>query len=348
MFKVIDIKKALTLEKTIFIDVRSPAEYEEGTILDSINIPILDDSERAIVGTIYRKENKDKATLTGLNLVSYKIPNLYETIKGYSKEYDHIIIFCWRGGMRSKSVCNLLSMLDIPNIYQLKDGYKGYRRYVINYLETDILKYDFIVLHGMTGVGKTHILQELKKIDVPILNIEEMAQNSGSVFGDMVFEKKPPTQKNFESLLFHKMYCMKESYIFIESESKRIGNVQIPDTLYHYMMQKHHILIQTTIENRVNVILKDYVHHLDRNYEKIKKSLHYLRKRLGNSAVDILIQKIDEKNYSYVIEYLMKYYYDPFYQYSIYKYEYDLVIEYKHIEEAVTKLKEFIKNRLDY
>ncbi|WP_053957381.1 tRNA 2-selenouridine(34) synthase MnmH [Inediibacterium massiliense] len=348
MFTVIDIKEALALEKTLFIDVRSPSEYEDGTILGAINIPILDDSERAIIGTIYKKESKDKATVTGLNLVSHKLPNLYETIRAYSKEYDYIIIFCWRGGMRSRSVCNLLSMLDIPNIYQLKDGYKGYRRHVINYLENDILKYHFIVLHGVTGVGKTHILEELKKEDIPILNLEEMAQNSGSVFGDLVFEKKPPSQKNFESLLFHKMHSFKESYIFIESESKRIGNVQIPDHLYHHMMQKYHILIETNLENRVNVILKDYIHHLDQNHEKIKKSLDHLRKRLGNKWVDTLIQKVDEKNYSYVIEYLMKHYYDPLYKYSIEQYEYDLVIEYKYIKEAVTKLKEFIKNTLNH
>ncbi|QZY56807.1 tRNA 2-selenouridine(34) synthase MnmH [Crassaminicella profunda] len=345
MVKVIDVEKALTLKNTLFIDVRAPLEYEDGTILGAKNIPILDDEERAIVGTIYRQENPHEATVKGLDLVSTKLPNLYSTVKQYSMEYDHIVIFCWRGGMRSKSVCNLLTMLNIDNIYQLKDGYKSYRKYVIDFLENKIERYKFIMLHGLTGVGKTHILDQLEAIKEPVLNLEEIAKNSGSVFGDIVFSGKPPSQKTFESLIFHVLYNSKENYIFVESESKRVGSVMVPDAVYNQMVNGYHVLIKTTFENRIEVILKDYAKHLEVNHSKIVASLNHLRKKLGNESVNNLINKIEEKDYTYVIQYLMEHYYDPLYNYSIKKYEnYDLVIDYEKMEDVIPILNDFINN----
>jgi tRNA 2-selenouridine synthase len=347
VLKVIDIEKALTLKNTLFIDVRSPLEFEEGTIFTAKNIPILDNEERAIVGTIYRKENPEEATAKGLDFVSTKLPNLYQTMKEYSMEYDYIVIFCWRGGMRSKSVCNLLSMLNVKNVYQLRGGYKSYRQYVMDFLENKMSQYKFIMMHGLTGVGKTHILDELEAIGEPVLNLERIAKNSGSVFGNIVFNGKPPSQKDFESLIFHVLQDAKEKYVFVESESKRIGSVMVPETVYHQMIEGYHILIKTTLKNRIKIILEDYAHHLEINHFKIVESLNYLRKRLGNKAVDQLIYKIDEKDYTYVVEYLMKYYYDPLYNHSIKKYEnYDLVIDYEKIENTIPILSNFINNIL--
>jgi tRNA 2-selenouridine synthase len=347
VLKVIDIEKALTLKNTLFIDVRSPLEFGEGTILGAKNIPILDDEERAIVGTIYRKENPQEATVKGLDLVSTKLPNLYKTMKEYSMKYDHIVIFCWRGGMRSKSVCNLLSMLNVKNIYQLKDGYKSYRKYVMDFLENKMNQYKFIMMHGLTGVGKTHILDKLEAIGEPVLNLERIAKNSGSVFGNIVFSGRPPSQKDFESLIFHMLQNAKEKYVFVECESKRIGSVRVPETVYDQMIEGHHILIKTTLKNRIEIILKDYAHHLEVNHLKIVESLNHLRKRLGNEAIDQLIHKIEGKDYIYVVEYLMKYYYDPLYDYSIKKYEnYDLVVDYEKIENTIPILNNFINNIL--
>ncbi|TCO79886.1 tRNA 2-selenouridine synthase [Marinisporobacter balticus] len=345
MLKVIDIEKALTIKNTLFIDVRAPAEFADGTILGAVNFPILDDEERAIVGTIYRKENSDQATLTGLNLVSSKLPNLYATIKQYSKEYEYIIIFCWRGGMRSKSTCSFLSMLNIPNVYQLANGYKSYRKYVIDFLDNKIEKYKFIMLHGLTGVGKTHILKKLEKAGKYTLDLEELAKNKGSVFGTIGFSEGSPSQKKFESLIFHVLYRADEKYIFVESESKRIGSVNVPDRVYDQMVNGYHIFVKTKIENRVEIILKDYVKYLEANDKSIGKALDHLRKRLGNEAVDTLIKKIEKKDYTFVIKYLMKYYYDPLYEYSIKKYEnYHLTVEYEDMNEVIPILMDFIEN----
>ncbi|WZL74900.1 tRNA 2-selenouridine(34) synthase MnmH [Clostridiaceae bacterium 35-E11] len=340
--QVINIEKALEMQNVVFIDVRSPSEYKEATIYGAINIPILDDIERAMVGTIYRMESVEQATVEGLKYVAPKLPSIYAQIKEYSKKYDRVIIFCWRGGMRSKSTCDFLDMLRITNVYQLIGGYKAYRRYVVNFLKNSIDPYQFIMLHGLTGVGKTHILERLETIGYTVLNLERMAKNSGSVFGDIVFEGKPPSQKMFETYLFNCLYFTKNKYIFVESESKRIGSVQVPDSIYNQMISGYHILIHTTMNNRVEIILNDYVGTLERQDDKIKKAVHHLRKRLGNDPVDKLLKKIEQKDYISVIKYLIEYYYDPLYRYSIDKYEhYDLIIEYVNMDDAISQIIEF-------
>lgn len=344
MTDFITVDEAMCLKKTIFIDVRSPSEYAESTVVNAVNLPILNDEERAEVGTVYRNESHQKAISLGVKYASYKLPSLYDQILEYKKEYEHIVFFCWRGGMRSKSVCDFLSMFKIPQVYQLVGGYKAYRKFVMDYFENRLDAFHFIMIHGLTGVGKTYILEGLSSKGMPVLNLEDLAQNSGSVFGDIVFKGEQPSQKMFESKIFHMLFTATGKNIFVESESKRIGNVQIPDKIYQRMINGNHILVSTSLDNRVEIILQDYIDHLDTNGEKIRRALEHLRKRLGNEAVDNLLQKQSEKAYTYIIKYLIEHYYDPLYQYSIDKYkEYDLDIFYEDIENAVDKLLDFEK-----
>ncbi len=344
MLKPIAVIDALNMPNRLFIDVRSPSEFAESTIPGAINIPILDDDERAEVGTIYRRESKEGATAVGLDFVFPKLTEIYERIKSYSDTYDSIVIFCWRGGMRSKSVCNFLNMMHIPNTYQLAGGYKAYRKHVVDFLENSISQYKFVMLHGLTGVGKTHILELLHQCGQPVLDLERLAQNSGSVFGDIVFEGAPPTQKNFEASIFDNLYKISNHYVFVESESKRIGGVHVPEPLYAKMIGDIHVLIETSLSNRVDVILSDYVSQLAHKNEKIIAAIQNLNKRLGNDVVTDLVYRVEKKEYKYVIEYLIEYYYDPLYKYSIEKYEpYDLIIEYEDIEEVVAKLDNYVK-----
>lgn len=344
MLKPIHVEDSLKIKNKLFIDVRSPSEFQESTIPGAVNIPILDDEERAQVGTVYRQESPEKATILGLDFAAPKLSRIYGTIQEYARKYDAVIVFCWRGGMRSKSVCSFLDMLHVANIYQLVGGYKAYRKYVVDFLDQGIERFRFVMLHGLTGVGKTYILEKLKALGQPVLDLERMAQNSGSVFGDIVFEGTPPTQKTFESRIFDTLYAIKEDYVFVESESKRIGNVQVPDSLYNRMIGGFHILIHTSMENRIHTILQDYVEHLDGKNHKIINAILHLRKRLSNDVVSNLIGKIENKDYIYVIKYLFEHYYDPLYQYSIDKYKpYDLVIDYGTMEDAVTVLQNFVK-----
>lgn len=345
MIDFVTVEECLSFKNALFIDVRSPSEYKEATIVNAINFPILTDAERAEVGTVYRKESHQKAISLGVKFASYKLPQLYDRTQEYIKKYDQIVFFCWRGGMRSKSVCNFLSMLKVPHVYQLVGGYKAYRKYIMDYFENELDAFRFVMVHGHTGVGKTHILEQLALGGMGVLNLEELAQNSGSVFGDIVFSGDIPTQKMFESRIFHTFYYSPNKTIFVESESKRIGNVQIPEKIYQRMVGGYHVLIETTMENRIHTILQDYNCHLIESENEIKKALENLRKRLGNEAIDILLLKLSQKEYRFIVEYLFENYYDPLYQYSIEKYrDYDLIINYIQIEEAVNQLIEFANN----
>lgn len=344
---IISIEDALRLPNTIFIDVRSEGEHSEACIPGSINMPILKDEERVVVGRAYRKEGIDEAKSLGLGYASYKLQDYYKKVLELREKYANIIIYCWRGGMRSKSVCSILSTLSTGNVYQLKGGYKAYRRLVFDFFEKEIKDYKFIVLHGLTGVGKTIIIDKLEDIGIPTINFEKLAKNSGSVFGDMLFEGYPPSQKQFESFIFKNIYNTKHRFVVVESESKRIGSINIPDSVISAMASGYHILIETSVKNRTDNINNDYVKNKLDTDDKLIKSIKHLNKRLGSKNVETLISKINNKEYNYVIEYLFKNYYDPLYKYSISKINnIHLAINYDNIDEAVDSINMFIKDKV--
>lgn len=343
---IIAIEDALNLSNTIFIDVRSEDEYSEACIPGSINMPILKNEERVIVGKAYRNASIEEAKSLGLQYASYKLQDYYKKVLELSTEYDNIVVYCWRGGMRSKSVCNVLTTLNINNVYQLRGGYKSYRKFVFDFLETEVEKYKFIVLHGLTGVGKTVIIDKLEDYNISVINLEKLAKNSGSVFGGILFEGSPPSQKKFESVLFNQLYYNKSKYVIVESESKRIGSINVPDSVIKAMEDGYHILVETNLRNRVQNIYNDYVKKDLEINDKLIKCISHLNKRLGNSNVEMLINKINNNDYSFVIEFLIGNYYDPLYKYSIKKFdEFDLSINYDNIDSAVLSIKEFIEEK---
>ncbi len=346
--KIISVQDSLNIKNTVMIDVRSESEFEEATIPGSINIPVLEDTERSIIGKIYRHESKEKATELGINYASSKLSKIYNEINKYHQQGKDVIIFCWRGGMRSKSVCAFLNSLGLNNVYQMKGGYKAYRNYILDYFEKSD-EINFIVLHGLTGVGKTHILNELEKKDQPVLDLEYLAKNSGSVFGNIAFKEKPPSQKMFESYIFNTLYFSKRKVFFVESESKRVGSTQVPGKIYRKIIEGTHVLINTNMNNRINVIKHDYVKA--NQDEKIIEAIYHLKKKLGNEQVKKLVNSIHEKNYDYVVRILIEKYYDPLYKYSIDQYkDYDLTLDYNKIEDIIPTLMDFYKlveNRIE-
>lgn len=346
MIKRISYKESLELDNTQFIDVRSPKEFNEDTIIGSINIPILNNKERELVGHNYHNVSKEKSKEIGLEIVSNKLSYFYKEIKRIVRLNKKPILFCYRGGMRSTSIAKILDIMDLP-IYILDGGYKEYRHYIINNINKFNNYYNFIVLHGYTGVGKTKILKILKNKGFSILDLEGLAQNSGSVFGNIFYKNPSNNQKRFESLLYNDLDNMKNKYVFVESESKRIGKSIIPNFLYENIQDGFHINIDTTINNRIENIIDDYLVNKDSNNdEKIIESIENLKKRLGNETIKKLIKEFKHDNYEYVIKELMVNYYDPLYRYSIKKIDnYDFNIFYGTIDDAIKGLIEFY-NRL--
>jgi tRNA 2-selenouridine synthase len=333
---VVEIEKALQLENSILVDVRTEKEYNEDHIKNAINLPLFHTDEHKDIGTIYKMVGQKEAIEKGFDYVSPKLKEMYLEFGRLASEYDNIIIYCARGGMRSGSLVNLISSIGI-NAYQLKGGYKSYRNYVLDYLKTAMEDKKFVSVHGLTGAGKTDLLIDLEKRGIDVVDLEGIAKNSGSIFGVIAFDELPPTQKHFETQLFNKIYFSKERYIFIESESRQVGRCNIPKEIFIAMTDESlHILLETSVSARVERLCRDYIYSKnEENMDALKECIVRFRKRLSNKVVDEYLELLDNRKYEELVERYLVEYYDPLYEYSIDKYEYDLVAD---LEDGVTAI----------
>lgn len=312
MFKVISYKEFqndFKKESYILIDVRSPGEYDLGTIPGAINIPIFTDKERHIVGTTYKEKSVEKAKKLGVEFVSKKLPVIYDKISKLNEEYENLLFFCSRGGYRSNSIVYFLASLGI-NVLKLESGYKGYRNHIVEELPRIVEEIKFVVLYGNTGTGKTEILKHLKSHGMNVLDLEGAANHRGSTLGSVGLGEQS-TQKMFESYIYKALSERKGNLVFVEGESRRIGKDVIPKYLFKKMKEGVHINIKSPLDYRIETILKAYVHGTN---NELIDSLDYLRKRLGNKKIDFYIKLIKENKHEKVIEELMVNYYDPMYE----------------------------------
>ncbi|MGX4599245.1 tRNA 2-selenouridine(34) synthase MnmH [Faecalimicrobium sp. JNUCC 81] len=342
--KTIKVEDALVLKNAIFIDVRTESEHKEDNILNAFNMPLFKDNEHNEVGTIYKMQGKHEAIEKGFEYVTYKLKDIYKQVTAFAGEYDNIVVYCARGGMRSGSIVNLLSSLGI-NVYQLEGGYKAYRNYVLNYLQNIMDTKNFVVVHGLTGAGKTDLLKMLEEKNIDNIDLEGIAKNSGSTFGFITFDEKPPSQKHFETKIFENLFFSTTDYVFIESESKRVGHVLIPNEIYDAIVRDgYHLLLECSLENRVKRLCRDYIYGKDsENIEVLKTCISKFRKRLGNNKVDEYINLLDEGKYEELVEKYLVEYYDPLYLHSVKKYTYNKVINFDNMEKALEEAMTFHK-----
>ena len=246
MFNDLTLKDLFALQEKgphTFIDVRSPNEFNDATIPGSINIPVFDDKERAEVGTLYKQVGKEAAKERGLEIFSKKLPDF---IHAFKQIETPMTVFCWRGGMRSKTAATVLDLMGI-HANRLQGGVRSFRQWVVHELETEDFPPKFIVLNGYTGSGKTEILKRLAAKGYPILDFEKLAGHRGSIFGQIGLE--PSNQKKFDSLLVHEMLRFKhEPFVFIEGESRRIGKVSLPQFLFDKKEKGMQIVFHLPIE----------------------------------------------------------------------------------------------------
>lgn len=306
--------------KCIFIDVRSPEEFKEGAIPGAVNIPILNDEERKIVGTAYKQLSKNEARRFGIEFVSPKLLNMFDEILELKKIEPYLVVYCARGGYRSTAFASIFSSIGV-NLFRLIDGYKGYRKYISEALLELNENIKYIVVHGNTGVGKTDILMELKSLGHNVLDLEGAANHRGSLLGSIGIGECN-SQKAFESNIFEQLKDITNSrYVFIEAESKKIGKVVIPDYIFSGMKSGLHIFIDADLDYRAKSLKKDYI--LNENWIKESaKSFEALRKYLSNEKVDYLLAMLEQSNFEEVAKELMLNYYDPMYMNKANEYEY--------------------------
>jgi tRNA 2-selenouridine synthase len=299
------------IDRYFIVDVRSPGEFTESHIPRAVNVPLFTDEERAVVGTTYWQEGTDRAKLVGLSLVSPRLPKMVEGILKEAAGRD-IVLYCWRGGMRSRSVFTVMEALGYP-VWQLIGGFKAFRRLVVNYFKDAKIHMPVFVLNGLTGVGKTLVLNELHTLGAPVLDLEGMANHRGSAFG-AVGLGNPRSQKDFDALLYLALRRLEQvPYLIVEGEGKKIGPVILPDFLYDAMQKGPHILLEASLDVRVERILQEYHGILD-NTKELATAVLSLQKRLGRTTCEGLAEQILQGEFASVAKKLCTDYYDLYYR----------------------------------
>jgi len=300
----------MQLTNLVFIDLRSPAEYSKGSIPGAVNIPLFDDREREIIGTDF-KHDQQKARSRGIAFASPKLPHLCAAVEELGQKGTPVL-FCWRGGQRSKVLYELLRSLKLE-VFRLEGGYKAYRRLVLDILNTYTPQKPIYLLNGLTGVGKTAVLQLLQEMDCPVINLEELAMHRGSLFGHLGLTTQR-AQKDFDALLLKRLSELESyDYLLLEGEGKRIGPVYLPNFLFQAMQQGRHILLTAPLPLRVERILDDYTPHNEEKRLEVKKAILGLERYVGKQAVLLLLRLLDEANYKELVSWLCRNYYDRLY-----------------------------------
>ena len=242
------------------VDVRSPSEYAADHIPGAISCPVLSDDERVRVGTLY-KQSPFEAKKIGAAIISRNIAHHLETIWLDKPRSWHPLIYCWRGGQRSGAMTHILRQIGFA-AERLDGGYKNYRHYVLQQLETLPGALSYRVICGMTGSGKSRLLTSLQQAGAQVLDLEEIAKHRGSVLGD-VPDTVQPTQKGFDSQLLSKLKTFDSALpVYVESESQKIGKLRVPDTLIQAMWSSPCLRLESTVPVRVAMLREDYAHFL--------------------------------------------------------------------------------------
>ncbi len=336
------------------IDLRSEKEFDKGTIPNSFNIPILDNSDYAIVGKDYKKNGKSSAIQLGNNLVSgEKKRNFIKRLIQILEEQKITHIFCKRGGLRSSTAKKWLDEKNI-NTKILKGGYKAYRKKV-NILHSSLENYvgEWIIVGGYTGSGKTDLIKRLKSS----IDLEGIARHRGSTFGST--GQKQPNQQNFENILTQK-YLESPPNLILENESRNIGGVTLPGRFYDKMQISKIVFIEKRISDRVDNILKEYVLNplkngisKERLHEDYQIALMKIRNRLGGDNYTLIKNELsmafNSSSYSHNkwITLLLQRYYDKLYKYKLDTSKKDIVFsgDWKSCYHYLAEKESYLDNR---
>ncbi|MGF1545805.1 MAG: tRNA 2-selenouridine(34) synthase MnmH [Thiotrichales bacterium] len=310
------------------IDVRAPAEFAEDHIPGAINLWVLNDAERARVGTVYKQESAFAAKKIGAALVARNVAHWLDTHFAHQDRDYRPLVYCWRGGERSGSMATIVSRVGWETSV-LQGGYKAYRQWVRTTLDARLPPLQLIVLTGLTGTAKTRLLQALAAAGEQILDLEGLARHRGSLLG-LEPNGVQPAQKQFESLIADAIRNLDPQRVtWVESESARIGSVQCPPPLWENMKQALAVEIRAPIATRVTHLLEEYRHFIDAPAE-LKRKLGYLRQLQGNAKIETWYDTIDRGDWATFVEDMLLTHYDPSYTRSIARNERSFITALTH------------------
>ncbi|SFM04230.1 tRNA 2-selenouridine(34) synthase MnmH [Salibacterium qingdaonense] len=312
-------------EETQFIDVRSPSEFGEYALPGAVNIPLFTDEERAHVGTTYKQGGKEQAVKEGLKIAGPKLHDHYEKMKEVEAGAagKEIVVYCWRGGMRSRSFVSTMQMLGV-SCTQMQGGIRSWRKKVMAALEEEKQsRRRYIVITGGTGTAKTVMLHQLQKEGWPVIDLEGLANHRGSAFGNIGLKQK--SQKQFEFDLWKRLEELRDSpYVVIEGESRRIGNINLPDFLMEGKAAGTRLNVQLPMKERVEVIKETY--DPDSHHHEILRAVERIEKNMPEDVRGRIHEALGQNRYEDVVENLLIHYYDPRYKKAFEQYEQEAVI----------------------
>lgn len=321
-----------------FIDVRTPLEYEEDHIPGAYNVPLLTNEERVEIGTIYKQIGPVEARRRGLELTCSRFYFMVEQIIAVAAGKP-IIVYCWRGGLRSKSVAILLETCG-SSVGQLLGGYKAYRSHVIDYFDRCEFSASMIVMHGMTGTGKTTFINSLDARRWSAIDLEGVACHRGSAFGALGQHQKI-SQKYFETKLWDIFRQLPpDRPIVLEGESQRIGKYSLPGNLYQKMAGSCRVWCYASIETRVDRLLAEYARPEYR--VAMLEALERIKKKLGGVRYVELKKMIEEWDVKGIALGLIEYYYDKMY-YSNRTWTAQLDLELENFSQAEMELQKYLQ-----
>jgi tRNA 2-selenouridine synthase len=331
-----DFRKIFT-EGIPLLDVRAQVEFQKGAFSQSVNVPILDDEQRCLVGTCYKEKGQDAAITLGHELITPSLKReRQDAWKGFGNENPMGYLYCFRGGLRSRISQQWLreAGLDYPLVV---GGYKAMRTFLLEDMEDSFQNLPFVLLGGRTASGKTHLLKKIQRQ----VDLEGLAKHRGSSFGALVEEQ--PTQINFENALSIALLKLKSEAhtpVFIEDEGRRIGKRVLPQSLSIAMAAYYpSVRLEVPMEERVSSCVKDYITdlfphflaaHGERAHELFRQkyldNLFKIQKRLGGDRYKLIHEQFnlaldkfehgDETGFCEPFETLLRDYYDPMYDYQ--------------------------------
>jgi tRNA 2-selenouridine synthase len=308
----VDVFLQMATEHCPILDVRSPAEFAHAHFPGAVSFPLFTNEERKVVGTTYKQQSREDAIKVGVAFFGPKMATMISEAEAILKprQSKKVLVHCWRGGMRSAGVAWLLDLYGFE-VYTVIGGYKAFRNWALQQFET---AYAFNVLGGYTGSGKTYVLQALQKAGKPVVDLEAIASHKGSAFGSINMPPQP-SQEMFENTLalaLHQQASLPEAEkgIWIEDESQRIGQLNIPHVLWNQLRAARIYFLEIDFEKRLEHIVQGYGKG---DKEKLVNAIIRIQKRLGGletkTAINFLLEDNILESFRILLQYYDKHYY---------------------------------------
>jgi len=329
------------LDSHCIVDARTPLEFAEDHLPGAINVPLLTNEERVEIGTLYKQQGAHVARIRGLELTAGRFPQIVAEIAAAASGRP-ILVYCWRGGLRSKTIASILALTGFP-VRQLVGGYKAFRNQVSACFDNFTPNAPLVVLHGMTGIGKTTLLGILAERGESTVDLEGIACHRGSAFGSLGLSQEHLTQKRFETLLWDTFRKLPQGKcIYLEGESRRIGQMTLPGNLYDIMGGSIKVWCTASLETRVRRLTDEY--GLKEYENGLIDALDRIRKRLGGDKYAEIAGYLQRWEMEPFMTELIVSYYDKLY-YKVREWREDLSLSLEDFDTAADELVKTVASR---